>query len=171
MMHEYWPELFADTRFEDAARAAAARVREFSAFLADDLGPDRLAPGALAGEVAAYHDSCHMLRALGIKSAPRRLLERVDGLELRPLDTAERCCGFGGTFSVRYPELSAAMADDKVDDVSGQGATRLIASDLGCLMHIPGRAAARGIRLRPSHVAEVLDEAASGGESFERPRT
>jgi L-lactate dehydrogenase complex protein LldE len=167
MIHDYWPELFADTRFEDAARAAARRVREFSSFLADDVGLDRLPPGAVAGEVAAYHDSCHMLRALGIKSAPRRLLERIDGLELRPLGTAERCCGFGGTFSLRYPELSAAMVDDKIDDVRGTGATRLIAADLGCLMHITGRAAARGIRLRPSHVAEVLDEAAAGTANSE----
>jgi L-lactate dehydrogenase complex protein LldE len=162
MIHEYWPELFADTRHEDEARSAASRVREFSSFLADDLGPESLGPAALEGEiVAAYHDSCHMMRALGVKSAPRRLLERVHGLELRPLDTAERCCGFGGTFSLRYPELSAAIADEKIDDASSKGVTRLIASDLGCLLHITGRAAKRGVDLRPSHVAEVLDEAAS----------
>ena len=162
MIHEYWPELFADTRYENEARGAASRVREFSSFLADDLGPESLGPAAIEGEiVAAYHDSCHMMRALGVKSAPRRLLERVQGLELRPLDTAERCCGFGGTFSLRYPELSAAIADEKIDDASSKGVTRLIASDLGCLLHITGRAAKRGVELRPSHVAEVLDEAAS----------
>jgi L-lactate dehydrogenase complex protein LldE len=162
MIHEYWPELFADTRYEAEARDAASRVREFSSFLADDLDPESLGPAALEGEVvAAYHDSCHMMRALRVKSAPRRLLERVDGLELRPLDTAERCCGFGGTFSLRYPELSAAIADEKIDDASSKGVTRLIASDLGCLLHITGRAAKRGVDLRPSHVAEVLDEAAS----------
>jgi L-lactate dehydrogenase complex protein LldE len=160
MIHEYWPELFADTRYEENARSAASRVKEFSSFLADDLGAQSLGPVALERKmVAAYHDSCHMMRALGVKSAPRRLLERVEGLELRSLDTAERCCGFGGTFSLRYPELSAAIADEKIDDVSSKGVTRLIASDLGCLMHITGRAAKRGIELRPSHVAEVLDEA------------
>jgi L-lactate dehydrogenase complex protein LldE len=160
MIHEYWPELFADTRYEDDAHSAASRIREFSSFLADDVGPESLGPAALEPNVvAAYHDSCHMMRALGVKSAPRRLLERVQGLELRALDTAERCCGFGGTFSLRYPELSAAVADEKIDDASSKGITRLIASDLGCLMHITGRAAKRGIPLRPSHVAEVLDEA------------
>jgi L-lactate dehydrogenase complex protein LldE len=162
MIHEYWPELFADTRYEDDARSAASRIREFSSFLADDVGPESLGPAALEGKVVAgYHDSCHMMRALGVKGAPRRLLERVQGLELRPLDTAERCCGFGGTFSLRYPELSAAIADEKIDDASSKGVTRLIASDLGCLMHITGRAAKRGVHLRPSHVAEVLDEATS----------
>jgi L-lactate dehydrogenase complex protein LldE len=162
MIHEYWPELFADTRYEDDARSAASRIREFSSFLADDVGPESLGPAALEGKVVAgYHDSCHMMRALGVKGAPRRLLERVQGLELRPLDTAERCCGFGGTFSLRYPELSAAIADEKIDDASSKGITRLIASDLGCLMHITGRAAKRGVHLRPSHVAEVLDEATS----------
>jgi L-lactate dehydrogenase complex protein LldE len=160
MIHEYWPELFADTRYEDGAKSAASRIREFSSFLADDLGPESLGSAALEQRiVAAYHDSCHMMRALGVKSAPRRLLERVEGLELRHLDTAERCCGFGGTFSLRYPDLSAAIADEKIDDVSSKGISRLIASDLGCLMHITGRAAKRGIDLRPSHVAEVLDEA------------
>jgi L-lactate dehydrogenase complex protein LldE len=160
MIHEYWPELFADTRYEDGAKSAASRIREFSSFLADDLGPESLGSAALEQRiVAAYHDSCHMMRALGVRSAPRRLLERVEGLELRSLDTAERCCGFGGTFSLRYPELSAAIADEKIDDVSSKGVTRLIASDLGCLMHITGRAAKRGVDLRPSHVAEVLDEA------------
>jgi L-lactate dehydrogenase complex protein LldE len=165
MIHEYWPQLFADTRFAGEASQVSARIREFCSFVADELGPESLGPAALGTKVvAAYHDSCHMMRMLGIKSAPRRLLERIEGLELRPLETAERCCGFGGTFSLRYPELSAAIADEKVDDARARGVTRLIASDLGCLMHISGRAASRGIALRPSYVAEVLDEASASGE-------
>jgi len=159
MMHEYWPELFAGTSHAALAADVAARVREFSSFLADDVGADRLPPARLEPTVAAYHDSCHMLRMLRISEAPRRLLSRIEGLEVRTLQAPARCCGFGGTFSVRYPELSAAMADEKVDDAEARGIDVLIASDLGCLMQVCGRARARGVPLSGRYIAEVLDEA------------
>jgi L-lactate dehydrogenase complex protein LldE len=160
MIHEYWPELFAGTKWEPAAADAAHRVREFSAFVADELGVESLGPARLPQPtVAGYHDSCHMMRMLGISDAPRKLLAHIEGLELRDLATPTRCCGFGGTFSIRYPEVSAAMGDEKVDDIAESGIDVLVASDLGCLMHICGRADARGMPVRGSHVAEILDEA------------
>ncbi len=160
MIHEYWPELFEGTRWAGAAEDAAQRVREFSAFVADELGVESLGPARLSRHtVAGYHDSCHMMRMLGITDAPRRLLGHVEDLELRELAASTRCCGFGGTFSIRYPEVSAAMGDEKVDDVVAHDIDVLVASDLGCLMHICGRAGARGVRVRGRHVAEILDEA------------
>lgn len=160
MIHEYWPELFAGTRWEHAAVDAAPRVREFSAFVAGELGVEALGPARLPRRtVAGYHDSCHMMRMLGISDAPRKLLAHIEGLELRELATPTRCCGFGGTFSIRYPEVSAAMGDEKVDDVAASDIDVLVASDLGCLMHICGRASARGMPVRGTHVAEILDEA------------
>ncbi|MDQ3767284.1 MAG: (Fe-S)-binding protein [Actinomycetota bacterium] len=168
MMHEYWPELFEGTEHADGAEAVAQRVHEFSSFVAGRLGAGRLGPGRLGaddpGEQAlCYHDSCHMLRGLGIKDAPHSLLDKIEGVEVRPLDAPERCCGFGGTFSLRYPELSAAMADEKVDDVIAKDVATLVAADLGCLMQICGRAEARGIALRGRYIAEVVEAAMDDG--------
>ena len=159
MLREHWPTLFAGTKWESRARAVAERAWEFSSFVADDLGVEALGALETAPTTAAYHDSCHMLRGLRIKEAPRRLLAAVDGLRVKDMRAQERCCGFGGTFSVRYPELSCAMADDKADDASGLQVDELVASDVGCLMQICGRAEARGVELRGRYIAEVLDEA------------
>jgi L-lactate dehydrogenase complex protein LldE len=159
MIHEYWPQLFSDTRWEAAARDVSDRVREFSSFVYEQsAGLD-----GLSSDIGAvtYHDSCHMMRTLGIKKAPRALLGAVEGLELRELDACERCCGFGGTFSLRFPEVSAAMADEKVDDAKARGVDTIVACDLGCLMQICGRARARGVSLEGKYIAEVLDEAAA----------
>jgi L-lactate dehydrogenase complex protein LldE len=164
MVHEYWPELFAGTELQHAATNAAARVREFSTFVADDIGADALTGAHLDPPLtAAYHDSCHMTRMLGAGDAPRRLLAAIDGLTVRPLTTPERCCGFGGTFSIRYPELSVAMADEKVNDVTAKGVSVLIAADSGCLMQICSRAAARHVPLEGRHISEVIDAASADG--------
>jgi L-lactate dehydrogenase complex protein LldE len=138
MMHEYWPELLGDD-------AVARRVVEFSAFLAEHDPPEEH-----SGARVAYHDSCHMLRSLAIKSAPRDLLGDVAEL-------SERCCGFGGTFSVKLPEVSTAMADEKLDEVVASGCTTLVGCDLSCLMHLDGRAKRRGLNITVRHLAEVLD--------------
>lgn len=163
MVSHYWPQLFEDTEHEDDARSVAARAREFSSFVAEatrdgDLGELR-SPRAVA---VAYHDSCHMLRGLGVSGAPRALLGRVAGLEVRELDAQERCCGFGGTFSLRYPELSSEMADEKVDDIAAHGVDEVVGSDLGCLMQIRGRAEERDVAIPCRYIAEVLDEAMDG---------
>jgi L-lactate dehydrogenase complex protein LldE len=153
MMHEYWPQLFAGTPDEERAQMVSARVHEFSSFVAQQELPVEVSAG---GITCTYHDSCHMMRALGIAEAPRELLGMVEGLELRELDASERCCGFGGTFSLRYPDLAATMADEKVDDAVDRDAGVLVSSDIGCLMHICGRAEARGISIEGRYIAEML---------------
>lgn len=141
MLAHYLPELVGCEPFD---------VRELSAFL-DEGG---FAPGRTnAGRRLAYHDSCHMLRELRIAEAPRRLLTR-SGAELVELPRPDLCCGFGGTFSVRQPEVSVAMADDKLG--GAQGADALVTADPGCLMHLRGRAERVGTELRLVHIATAL---------------
>lgn len=161
MMRRHWVGLFHGDRDETLAAAVSRRVVEFSEAVAPRV--DRLAAWSphLAAR-AAYHDSCHMLRELGIADPPRRLLGCVDGLEVVPLASQDRCCGFGGLFSVRYPEVSVAMADDKLDDVLASGVELLASSDPGCLMQLGSRAHRRGETLRVLHVAGVLTEAGVG---------
>ncbi len=139
-------------------------VWELSAFLdAQGVEPAR----RNEGRRVAYHDSCHMLRELRIADAPRRLLER-SGAEVVGLPRPDLCCGFGGTFSVRQPEVSVAMADDKLAGAAGVGADALVSADPGCLMHLRGRAARLGEALPLLHLATALARgvgAASGGPS------
>jgi L-lactate dehydrogenase complex protein LldE len=131
MIAHYLPELVGCEPF---------RVFELSVFL-DEAGAP--VPAANAGRRVAYHDSCHMLRELGVADAPRRLLER-SGAEVVPLARPDLCCGFGGTFSVRQPELSLAMADDKLGGAAAAGVDALVTADPGCLMQLRGRAAKAG---------------------------
>jgi len=160
MVSHYWVELFEGTPRAAEAERVAQRTHEFSSYVAGELGVDNLGPLKTARpRRVAYHDSCHMLRGLGISDEPRQLLRAVEGLELEDLGAPDRCCGFGGTFSIRFPELSAAMADEKVDDVSQHETEELIASDLGCLMQICGRARSRSVDFSCRYIAEVLDEA------------
>ncbi len=130
----------------------APRLRELSEFLAEH-------GGELAGRVrprrVAYHDSCHMLRELGLHGEPRAALQRLDGIELVDWDSS-RCCGFGGTFSVRQPELSVAMADEKLRTLDG--ADCLCGADPSCLMHLRGRLARLGSDVEVVHLAELLEE-------------
>ena len=158
MMRLHWRELFAGTRDERAAVRVGRRVRELSTVLADRV--DVVAARGLAWPGrAGYHDSCHMLRELRIAVEPRALLGHVRDLELVPLSSSERCCGFGGTFSVRYPEVSVAMADSKLDDARQAGVDVLVSADPGCLMQLGGRATRRGDGPRVVHLATLLWEA------------
>ena len=160
MVSHYWVELFEGTPRAAEAERVARRTHEFSSYVAGELGVDNLGPLKTSRpRRVAYHDSCHMLRGLGISDEPRRLLAVVEGLEIQGLTAQDRCCGFGGTFSIRFPELSSAMADEKVDDVTEHEAEELVASDLGCLMQICGRARARSHDFSCRYIAEVLDEA------------
>jgi L-lactate dehydrogenase complex protein LldE len=160
MIKHYWPDLFAGTEHHDRALEVADNARELCSFLVDDVGVEALGPlRARKPAAVGYHDSCHMLRGLGIRDAPRKLLAHIDGIEVHDLPAAERCCGFGGTFSLRYPELSSAMADEKVDDLQAQHVDEVVASDLGCLMQIRGRAEARSVPLGGRYIAEVVADA------------
>ncbi|GAB3486924.1 (Fe-S)-binding protein [Nocardiopsis coralliicola] len=151
------------------SRAAAVleRTWEFTRFVADYGAalPARAQPGP-GGEpaTACYHDSCHMLRTLGERAAPRTVLDRIGGLELREMEDPDICCGFGGTFAVKFPEVSTAMADRKLDQAARTGAGDLVSADAGCLLHLQARAARRGgTGQRHLHVAEVLAAALDGG--------
>ncbi len=155
MLRTHFPELFdQDPAWKARATALAARCHELVSFLVDQRGMHTV-PGALRAR-ATYHDSCSGLRELGIKAQPRRLLRAVAGLELVEMARCEVCCGFGGTFCVKYPEISTRMFDDKLADVEATGAELLLAGDLGCLLNIAGRAVRTGKPLAVRHVAEVL---------------
>lgn len=137
-----------------AARALSPKVFEFSRFLTEIARVEDV--GARLDEIVTYHDSCHALRELKIKDGPRRLLRRVRGLELREMDAAEECCGFGGTFSVKFAELSGAMARTKIDSILRTGATTVVSIDSSCLMQLQGVLSRAGSPIRTTHLAEVL---------------
>jgi L-lactate dehydrogenase complex protein LldE len=130
------------------------RTWEFSQFLTEVLGVEDV--GAKLDGVATWHDSCHALRELKIKSGPRRLLANVRGLELREMDAAEECCGFGGTFSVKFPEVSGGMARTKIDSIMKTGADLVVSLDSSCLMQLQGAIRRAGHPIRTMHLAEVL---------------
>lgn len=158
MVRNLYPEVFADDP-EMLARAkrVGERVYEFSEFLVDVLGVRDL-DGVLDG-TATYHQCCHLLRELGVDSQPRRLLEGIEGLELREMDKSEVCCGFGGTFAVKFSEISTAMLDEKLEAAKATGAEWLVAGDAGCLMHMQGGMRRRGERFGTIHLAQLLDQA------------
>ncbi len=142
MVQVHYPELFADEPTTLAqAKELAARTWELVSFLTDVRGMKAVA--ARCGKRVTYHDSCSGLRELGVKAQPRNLLAAVEGLELRELPGAEICCGFGGTFAVKYPEISDKMASDKIADIATTGAECVLAGDLGCLLQIAGLYARR----------------------------
>jgi L-lactate dehydrogenase complex protein LldE len=130
------------------------RIWEFSAFLTEVARVEDV--GARLEQVVTFHDGCHALRELGIKSGPRRLLARVRGLELRELEPAGECCGFGGTFSVKFDELSRSMGSAKADAIVRTGASAVVSLDPSCLMQIGGALARAGAAVRTMHLAEVL---------------
>jgi L-lactate dehydrogenase complex protein LldE len=152
MVHHGYPELFAGEPEEAAARAMAERTLELTQFLARE----GLDPGATGSGSATYHDSCHMLRLLGERESGRAALRSVAGVELREMQGTEQCCGFGGTFSVNFPEVSGALGEEKARNAAATGADELVACDLSCLLHIVGRARRTGVPLRVRHIAEVL---------------
>jgi len=155
MVRVHYPELFAEEPGILAeARALAARTYELMEFLVDVRGVTAVAEDL--ARLVTYHDSCSGLRELKIKAQPRQLLRSVAGLSLCELPGAEICCGFGGTFGVKYPEISDKMAQDKIADIAATGADCVLAGDLGCLLQIAGKLSRAGSRIEVRHVAEVL---------------
>ena len=155
MVRVHYPELFADEPATLAqAEELAARTCELVSFLVDVRGMKNVA--ARCEKRVTYHDSCSGLRELGVKAQPRRLLASVDGLRLDELPGAEICCGFGGTFGVKYPEISDKMASDKIADIAATGAQSVLAGDLGCLLQIAGKLSRAGSLVEARHVAEIL---------------
>ncbi len=154
-LRQDYPALFADdpawrSRAEDLSR----RSHELLSFLVDVMKVERV-DARYDGRVT-YHDSCAGLREMGVREQPRKLLASVTGLELVEMQGTEECCGFGGTFCVKYPEISTRMVDDKIAHVQASGATAVLGGDLGCLLNIAGRVSRRGLPLRVIHTAELL---------------
>jgi L-lactate dehydrogenase complex protein LldE len=160
MLRVSYPQLFKGTKDQARAEALAAKTFELTEFLVDVMGQADDRSGASTGGRfegrATFPDSCHGLRELGLTGQGRKLLSAIEGLELVEMDRPEMCCGFGGTFSVRLPDVATAMADDKVAQAAAVEADLLVAGDAGCLMHLAGRLSRTGSGIRPVHVATVL---------------
>jgi L-lactate dehydrogenase complex protein LldE len=155
MVRKYYPELFRDDpRERQRAQSLAQKTFELTEFLVRVLGVEDL--GARWRTKAVYHDSCQVSRALGIKEEPRRLLSKVEGLELVEMEQGEVCCGFGGSFSLQFPEISEAMVAEKASHILATGAETLISAEISCLMNIGGYLKRKGASIVPVHIAEVL---------------
>jgi L-lactate dehydrogenase complex protein LldE len=155
MISHHYTDIFAgDEKMLALARGVAPRVWEFSRFLIEVAGVDDV--GARFDGVVTYHDSCHALRELGVKDGPRKLLAKVKGLTLREMEAAEECCGFGGTFSVKFPEVSGGMARTKIDSILKTEAGTVVSIDSSCLMQLQGVIDRAGLPIRTAHLAEIL---------------
>lgn len=162
MIRDHYPALFAaEPAWQARAEALSARTWELTSFLVDVLKQDGVSSAACAG-TATYHDSCSGLRELGVKTQPRKLLDSVAGLELVEMQTPETCCGFGGTFCIKYGEISTDIVSRKTADIAATGADLLLAGDMGCLLNMAGKLKREGSRVQVRHVAEVLAGMADG---------
>ena len=154
MLKVFYTELFAGTKHEQAARDLAPKCHEFSAFLVNKLGVTDL--GARFPHKVTFHDGCHGLRELNNKRPPRELLAKVRGLELIEMDQAETCCGFGGTFSAKFPAISTAMGDVKCASALDTKAEYVVSCDSSCLMQIQGLLGRQKKAIKTIHLAEIL---------------
>lgn len=168
MLRVFYSELFHDEPLTLKRIALLTpRVYELSEFIVDALGVSDLSGYAEAGSTASprkitYHEACHLRRELGVMSQPRALIESLPGVEFVEMRQSEVCCGFGGTFSVKYPEISGAMLQDKIDFAAESGADAITACDSSCLMHIGGGLAKQGIGVKPLHLASLIEEQLTG---------
>ncbi len=150
----YYPDLFERDDVKNQVSVITEKIFEFSAFLTDVLKVEDF-NAQLIGK-ATYHDSCAALRECKIKEGPRKLLNKVKGLELIEMKDSETCCGFGGTFSVKFGAISTAMADQKINNALATGAEYIISTDLSCLMQLEGLIKKNKLPLKPIHIADVL---------------
>jgi len=155
MLAKHYPEMFADnTVWRERSEQFGSKVFELVSFLTDIIGI-KAVDTALKANVT-YHDSCAGLRELGISGQPRKLLESVDGVALKEMKNPDVCCGFGGTFSVKYGEISDSIVTEKTANIENSGAQLLLAGDMGCLMNMAGKLRRQGSKIEVRHVAEVL---------------
>jgi len=155
MISHHFADIFEhDPKLLAEAHALEPRVWEFSRFLLEVAQVEDV--GARFDGIVTYHDSCHALRELRIKTGPRKLLAKVQGLTLAEMNAAEECCGFGGTFSIKFPEVSGAMARTKIDSIQKTGASTVVSIDSSCLMQLQGVIDRAGLPIRTLHLAEVL---------------
>jgi L-lactate dehydrogenase complex protein LldE len=157
MVRHHYAELFADDpEWLGRASAAGRRIFEFTEYLVDVLGVEDL--GARYEGTVTYHDSCHLLRGLGVSEQPRRLIRNVRGVEFVEMKDSDRCCGFGGGFSFKYGEISSAILEDKIKDIIDSGAGTVVGCDMGCLMNIQGMLDRRKLPVRTMHIAQLLGQ-------------
>ena len=155
MVKHHYPELFAsDEKWFDRAVRVGQRTFELSQYLVDVLGIDDV--GARYDGKVTYHESCHLLRGLGVSEQPRRLIRNIRQAELIEMKDADKCCGFGGTFAVKYPEISVAMVDEKICHILASGADIVTGCDISCLMNIQGRLSRIGSPVKTIHLAQLL---------------
>lgn len=155
MVRNHYTELLAhDPPWQQRAQRTADRTFEFSEYLVDVLGLDDL--GARFDGRLTYHDSCHLLRRLGIAAQPRKLLSRIRGAAFVEMEDPDCCCGFGGSFAVQYADISAAMTRDKVRHILATGADAVVGCDVGCLMNIQGRLSRIQAPVKTLHIAQLL---------------
>lgn len=151
----FYPDLFKhDSANCERARSLASRTHEFTEFVVNVLGVEDV--GARYQGKVALHQSCHLLRELNVRSEPLRLLKSVKGIELVELERADLCCGFGGLFSIKYPVISGGMLQEKIDTITRSRAELIVASDMGCLMHIDGGLSRQRLAVKTMHIAELL---------------
>lgn len=155
MLKIFLPDLFPEGSAQrELADRIAKRTYELSDFLVSVLKVR--STGARFNESVTYHDSCHLLRELGVSSQPRELIRSVEGVKFLEMENSERCCGFGGTFSVKFHDVSAAIGDDKIRWIRGAGVRYVIANDVSCLMHLRGLLQRQQVPVETMHLAELL---------------
>ena len=155
MMKVFYPQLFHNNQnYQRDSQNLSTRVYEFSEFITTVLGVTDV--GATFEKKIAYHPACHLLRELEVIDGPRELLRNVKGIDLKELPDAESCCGFGGTFSVKYPHISGAMLNTKIDNIIESGAEIITACDTSCLMHMEGSLTRRRTNIQSMHIAQIL---------------
>ena len=155
MVRHHYPQLFdPHSKWFDRALQVGRKTFELSQYLVDELEVEDL--GARYAGRVTYHDSCHLLRGLGVGEQPRRLIRNITGAELVEMKDADRCCGFGGTFAVKYPDISTAMVDDKIINIQASGADTVTGCDISCLMNIQGRLHRIGSSVKTLHIAQLL---------------
>ena len=155
MVRNHYPLLFEnEPAWRNRAAAIAAKTFELTEFLVDVLEADDV--GAVFEGKVTYHESCHLLRGIGVSRQPRRLIENVKGTEFIEMQNADRCCGFGGAFSVKYADISTAILLEKITNIEATGAHVVVGCDMGCLMHIHGMLGNNGCPVRVMHIAELL---------------
>jgi L-lactate dehydrogenase complex protein LldE len=153
-VRNYYGSLFENSSLHNNVKDLGKRTFEFTEFLTDVLKIDNY--GAVLNAKATYHDSCAGLRECKIKAGPRKLLNKVKGLELIEMDDTETCCGFGGSFAVKFEAISISMADQKVNHALDTGAEYIISTDLSCLMHLDGYISKNNLPIKTMHIADVL---------------
>ena len=155
MVRHHYPELLQDSpQWLETAGSVASRIFELTEYLVDVMGVQDL--GARYRGKTTYHDSCHLLRDLGVCEQPRKLIRRVQGIDFVEMKDSDRCCGFGGTFSFKYGDISSAILQDKLKNIMDSGADTVVGCDMGCLMNIQGMLSRKGSHIRTLHIAPLL---------------